>query len=83
MFPEGRCREFGGGDADLVHPFVVQLREAHQGVGDTLLDLAVVVVVAADHLHAGVLALLSAQMPNPARVVVIVGTEKATDSSGV
>ena len=58
VLPERRGREIGGRDAHFVHVLVVERGEAHQRVGDLLLHLPVVVVVAADHLHAGVLAVL-------------------------
>ena len=58
VLPERRQRDFIGRGVLFVDVFFVQQAETQQRIGDLRLDLLVVVVVAADDLHAGVLALL-------------------------
>ena len=65
VLPERSFRYLVGRNAHLGDMFLVQRAEAQQRVGDLLLDLLVVVVVAADDLHAQVLALLVDPQPEP------------------
>lgn len=83
MFPERRFGDFVGRHAHLVHVLVVQQAEVQQRLGDLLFDLLIVVVVAQNDLHARMLALFGRPETESRSVVESVGTEKATDSSGV
>ena len=65
VLPKRCFRYLVGRNAHLGNMLLVQRAEAQQRVGDLLLDLLVVVVVAADDLHAQVLAMLVDPQPEP------------------